>query len=110
MKKQNKIVYNYYGDSKDIFSLLKDYDWPIYLCSNHDTFKNQRYDIITCMPIQKIYAFSKKTIVETKDTKKVYFDDPIEVLNKIGVLRIPVYKSSELINPERSSTLLFIHL
>ncbi len=83
MKKQNKIIYNYYGDSKDIFSFLKDYDWPIFLCSNHEVFNNQRYDIITCSPVQKIYAYREKTIVETNNTKKDYFEDPIEVLNKV---------------------------
>jgi len=25
----NKITYNYHNDSKDIFSLIKDYDWAI---------------------------------------------------------------------------------
>ena len=83
MKKQNKIVYDFYGDSKDIFSILKDYEWPIFLCSNHDVFKNQRYDIITCSPIQKVYAYNEKTIVETNDTKEEFLEDPMSVLTKV---------------------------
>ena len=56
MNIKNKKIYDYYGDSKDIFSILKDYEWPVYLCSNYENFKNQRYDIMTCSPIEKIYA------------------------------------------------------
>ena len=80
---KNKIVYNYYEDSKDIFSFLKDYDWPVYLCSNHKTFENQRYDIITCSPIKKIYSYIDKTIIETNSTKEEYHDDPIKILTDI---------------------------
>lgn len=79
----NKITYNYHNDSKDIFSFIKDYDWAVYLCSNHKTFQNQRYDIITCSPIQKIYSYIDKTIVESNDIKTEYHDDPIDILAKI---------------------------
>ena len=80
---KNKIVYNYYEDSKDIFSFLKDYDWPVYLCSNHKTFENQRYDIITCSPIKKIYSYIDKTIIETNSNSEEYHDDPIKILTDI---------------------------
>ena len=83
MNKKTKIVYNYYKDSRDIFSFLKGYDWPVLLNSNYNTFQNQRYDIITCSPVQKLYSYSDKTIVESNDTEKVYYDDPIDILNNI---------------------------
>ena len=69
--------------AKDIFSFIKDYEWAVYLCSNHKKFKNQRYDIITCSPIQKIYSYINKTIVESNDIKLEYHDDPIDILAKI---------------------------
>ena len=83
MNKKTKIVYDYYKDSKDIFSFLKGYDWPVLLCSNYNTFQNQRYDIITCSPVQKLYSYNEKTIVESNGVEKAYHDDPIDILNNI---------------------------
>lgn len=83
MNIKNKKIYNYYGDSKDIFSILKDYEWPVYLCSNYENFKNQRYDIITCSPIEKIYAYDKKTVVESDNIIKEYNEDPMNVLANV---------------------------
>ena len=82
MKKLERITLDYFL-SKKVFSYIKDREWAVFLCSNHEVFNNQRYDIITCSPIQKIYAYREKTIVETNNIKKDYFEDPIEVLNKV---------------------------
>jgi len=75
MNKKTKIVYDYYKDSKDIFSFLKGYDWPVLLCSNYNTFQNQRYDIITCSPVQKLYSYNEKTIVDFRQKNQIILNE-----------------------------------
>ena len=82
MMKQKRIDYKYYDDSKKIFSLIEDRDWSTLLCSNQEMFKHERYDILTSDPIEKIYAYKDKTILENKAGRKETKDDPIEVLHK----------------------------
>ncbi len=77
-----EINLNYYKISIEIFNLLKDNDWSVFLCSNHEKFKNERYDIISCCPIKKILAYQNATIVECNGSKKVYRGDPINILKK----------------------------
>ena len=31
MNKQHKISYDYYGDTRDIFSIIKDSEWAVFL-------------------------------------------------------------------------------
>ncbi|MEC9205667.1 MAG: aminodeoxychorismate synthase component I [Pseudomonadota bacterium] len=73
---------DYYKNSTEIFDFLKENDWSVFLCSNHENFKNERYDIISCCPIKKILAYQNATIVESNGSKKVYRGDPINILKK----------------------------
>jgi para-aminobenzoate synthetase component 1 len=83
MNKQHKISYDYYGDTRDIFSIVKDSEWPVFLCSNHDKFQDERYDILSANPIEKIIAHDNKTTVENKSGIQEYKDDPIDVVGII---------------------------
>ena len=78
-----ELNFDYYKNSVEIFDFLKDNDWSVFLCSNYESFKNERYDIISCCPIKKILAYQNATIVESNGLKKVYRGDPINVLKKI---------------------------
>ncbi|CAI8362062.1 MAG: Aminodeoxychorismate synthase component 1 [Gammaproteobacteria bacterium] len=89
MNKQKRITYDYYGDAYKIFSLIKDNDWSVLLCSHHEKFKDQKYDIISSNPIEKIYAYQGITFVESGLKSEKFHMDPIEVLNK----RMMNYKS-----------------
>ena len=80
MNKQYKISYDYYGDSRDIFSIIKDLEWSVFLCSNHDKFQDERYDILSANPVEKIISYEEITIVENKDGVSEYKDDPIDVV------------------------------
>ena len=66
MNKQQIITYKYQKNYSDIFTLVKDQDWPVLLCSNNEKFKNERYDIITANPIKKIYGYANKTLIESE--------------------------------------------
>lgn len=79
----NKIEFDYYSNTLEIFDFLKDQDWSVFLCSNFDVFDREKYDIISCCPIKKIIAYQNATIVETNGSKKVFRDDPIDVLKNI---------------------------
>jgi len=83
MMKQKRIDYKYYYDSKKIFSLIQDRDWSTLLCSNNQMFKHERYDILTSNPIEKIYAYKDKTVVENKKGIEEIKEDPIVVLHKL---------------------------
>mgnify|MGYP006097653807 FL=1 len=80
MNKQYKISYDYYGDSRDIFSIIKDLEWSVFLCSNHDKFQDERYDILSANPVEKIISYEEITTVENKDGVSEYKDDPIDVV------------------------------
>ena len=82
MKKLERITLDYFL-SKKVFSYIKDREWPIFLCSNHEVFDSERYDIITSDPVKKVFAYQNATIIETNGEKKVFNDDPITVLNLI---------------------------
>ena len=58
MNKQHKISYDYYGDTRDIFSIIKDSEWAVFLCSNHDKFQDERYYILSANPIEKIISLN----------------------------------------------------
>ena len=79
MNKQHKISYDYYGDSRDIFAIIKDLEWSVFLCSNHDKFQDERYDILSANPVEKIISYEKITTVENKDGVNEFKDDPIDV-------------------------------
>ena len=79
----NKIDFEYYENTSEIFDFLKDNDWSVFLCSNYETFSTERYDIISCCPIKKVIAYQNATIVEFNGSKKVYRGDPIDVLQKV---------------------------
>ena len=79
MNKQKRITYDYYGDAYKIFSLIKDNDWSVLLCSHHEKFKDQKYDIISSNPIEKIYAYQGVTFVESGLKSEKFHMDPIEV-------------------------------
>ena len=83
MNKQKQINYDYYKKSNDIFSLIKDRDWSVFLCSNQEYFTQERFDIISSDPIKKVFAYQNATIVESNGEKKVYRDDPMKVLHLI---------------------------
>ena len=80
MNKQHKISYDYYGDTRDIFAVIKDSEWSVFLCSNHDKFQDERYDILSANPVEKIISYVDKTIVENKNGIQEYKDDPIDVV------------------------------
>ena len=88
MNKQHKISYDYYGDTRDIFSIVKDSEWPVFLCSNHDKFQDERYDILSANPIEKIIAHDNKTTVENKSGIQEYKDDPIKKKNSQLILLV----------------------
>ena len=69
MSKQQLITYDYFMDTKNIFSLLRDYEWPVFLNSNYEKFQNERYDILTANPMHKVYAYENETIVESDKLK-----------------------------------------
>ena len=81
--KQKRIDYKYYRDSKKIFSLIEDRNWSTLLCSNNQMFQHERYDILTSDPIEKIYAYKDKTVVENKKGIEEIKEDPIVVLHKL---------------------------
>ena len=70
MNKQKQINYDYYKKSNDIFSLIKDRDWSVFLCSNQEYFTQERFDIISSDPIKKVFAYQNATIVESNGEKK----------------------------------------
>ncbi|MEC8996403.1 MAG: aminodeoxychorismate synthase component I [Pseudomonadota bacterium] len=76
----NRIEFDYYSNTSEIFDFLKDQDWSVFLCSNFDVFDTEKYDIISCCPIKKIIAYQNATIVEFNGSKKVFRDDPMDVL------------------------------
>lgn len=82
MKKLERITLDYFL-SKKVFSYIKDREWAVFLCSNHEVFDSERYDIITSDPVKKVFAYQNATIIETNGEKKVFNDDPINVLNLI---------------------------
>ena len=90
MNKQKRITYDYYGDAYKIFSLMKNNDWSVLLCSHHEKFKDQKYDIISSNPIEKIYSYKNITVVESNTKSEKFQMDPIEVLNN----RMTNYKSN----------------
>tara|TARA_B100000965_G_scaffold406601_1_gene446433 strand:- start:560 stop:1918 length:1359 start_codon:yes stop_codon:yes gene_type:complete len=84
MSKQQLITYDYFMDTKNIFSLLRDYEWPVFLNSNYEKFPNERYDILTANPMHKVYAYENETIVESQDgNKNKVKTDALDVLSDI---------------------------
>ena len=80
MNKQHKISYDYYGDTRDIFAIIKDLEWSVFLCSNHDKFQDERYDILSANPIEKIISHGQITYVEDKDGINEFKSDPIDIV------------------------------
>ena len=81
MNEQKKITYDYYGDAYQIFAFIKNNEWPVLLCSHHEKFKDQRYDIIASDPIEKIYTHQDLTLVETSSGTEKFNLEPMDVLS-----------------------------
>ena len=65
-----ELNFDYYKNSVEIFDFLKDNDWSVFLCSNYESFKNERYDIISCCPIKKILAYQNARKLEGSEKLK----------------------------------------
>ena len=54
--------------SNEYFELIKDNDWAVYLNSNNSKYNDQRYDILSSNPINKIILQSEDSSSDiTKD-------------------------------------------
>ena len=78
-----KEEFNYYKNTNEIFDLIKNEEWPVFLFSNNNIFSEQRYDIISANPTKKVITYQNATIVEDLKSKQVFRDDPISILKDV---------------------------
>ncbi len=83
MRKIHKEIFDYHEHSNEIFNLIRNEDWAVFLNSNNKIFTEQRYDIISAQPIKKIITYQNATIIEEKGSKQVFRDDPISIVNDV---------------------------
>ena len=84
MSKQQLITYDYFMDTKNIFSLLRDYEWPVFLNSNYEKFHRD----------EKFYYNYALCNAELGDINKV-----CEILSKANKIFGPFTVKDWLNNP-----------
>lgn len=58
---------NFSVSSHKYFEIIKDNDWSVYLNSNNQKYPDQRFDILTSNPIQKIVLNNDQTYSDSND-------------------------------------------
>lgn len=83
MMKYKTLELPYEISSENYFQLIKHQDWPVFLNSNQNEYTEQRYDIISCNPFEKILVDQKGPWITTSNSTSKLTGNPMLVLQDV---------------------------
>lgn len=85
----------YQSDSSDLFALIADQEWAIYLDSGSNQGRQGRFDIFASEPYQTLVSSKGETVHTARSGSKTYNDNPFSILNKV----LPRVKGKPVLAP-----------
>lgn len=70
----------YHRNSADLFGLIANEDWSIFLDSAHPYIDKGRYDILAARPYQTLVTRANQTTIQDREGKRVSSDDPFALV------------------------------
>ena len=78
--KISELPYN--NNSEEIFSLISDEPWSIFLDSGFPSIDTGRYDVIAARPSITLETYNEKTFITTENNRTVSNEDPFELVRQ----------------------------